>query len=117
MRCRTVPTEASQMPNILFTWELGAGNGGHQCTWRRWRGGYGEAGHNVFVALRDPAEAETAFAGSDVHYVAAPHYNGAGRAPAFPVTHNFAHVLGNCGWSDDHKLFALMCCWANLYAR
>jgi hypothetical protein len=63
-------------------------------------------GHRVFAALREVAEAEAAFAGTDVCYMEAPHYRPGGRAPAFPVTRNFAHLLANVGWHDERKLFA-----------
>jgi UDP:flavonoid glycosyltransferase YjiC (YdhE family) len=73
-------------------------------------------GQRVVVAVREPAEADEAFAGTGVCYMDAPHYHPLGRPPAFAVTRTFAHLLANVGWSSDRKLFSLMCCWANLFA-
>ena len=103
------------MGTILFNWEQGQGLG-HMMQMQAPARALVTRGHKVYVALRDVAGAEAAFAGSGVCYVAAPHDNPAGRTPPFAVTHSFAHVLANIGWHDGRRLFALTCAWANLYA-
>src|SRR5213596_1969503 len=112
---RISPSLRGSMATVLFAWELGGGLG-HMMQMAPLARALVRRAHRVYVALREVAEAESAFAGSDVCYLEAPHYRPGGRPPAFAVTRTFAHILGNVGWDEDRRLFALLCSWANLFA-
>ena len=66
------------MATVLLNWELGGGLG-HMMQLAPLARALVARGHKVYVALRDVAGAEAAFAGSGVCYVGAPHYEPAGR--------------------------------------
>ena len=70
------------MATVLFAWELGGGLG-HMMQMAPLARALVRRGHRVYTALREVAEPESAFAGSDVCYLEAPHYRPGGRPPAF----------------------------------
>ena len=59
------------MARILFTWELGGGMG-HSLCHRPLLNALIAAGHDVWFAMRSVEDAETIFAGMDIHLLQAP---------------------------------------------
>src|SRR5688572_19015632 len=98
---------------VLFAWELGAGLG-HLNQILPLADGLAKAGHRVFVALRDLSGAQGVFARTGVCYLQAPIHH---RPPRTGLrrTLNFAHLLFNVGFADDHTLLGLASAWRNLY--
>lgn len=101
------------MARVLIAWELGGGLG-HIMQIRPFVSALVDAGHHVFIAIRNlSAMAAGAFGRLGVVFLQAPHKSGG--AVRFPRSNCFAHVLANVGFGDPKELFALGCAWRSLF--
>ena len=99
------------MSRILLAWELG-GNYGHLGKLALLTRALKDKGHNVVLAVRDPASAGKFFDRSEATFIQAPMDGSFGkkRQPA-----SFTDILANCGFGNADRLEELVRGWHGIF--
>ncbi len=101
------------MGRILFTWEIGAGEG-HIAPYADLIVALEERDHEVFFALRELKSAFRLLGKTQVSYLQSPIATAPMRQLVQPAN-SFAKILNNCGYCDPEQLAGMIAAWQNLF--